>query len=65
MTACVYTKGSSNGYEVNWKTECGNRVVCEVPTEVGFQRAPLPNETGKFCHFCGKKIQLKEKNVRI
>lgn len=58
---CTYTEGKSDGYGTNWKTACGKRVRCEAPIEVGFSFAPKPNEDGKFCHFCGKEIVLKEK----
>ena len=58
---CTYTKGKSDSYGTNWKTACGNHVRCEAPTDVDFSFDPLPNENGKFCHFCGKEIALKEK----
>ena len=58
---CTYTKGKSDSYGTNWKTACGNHVRCEAPIDVGFSFDPLPNENGKFCHFCGKEIALKEK----
>lgn len=58
---CEYKKKSSDGYGTNWWTECGHRVRCEAHIEVGFNSAPLPNEDGKFCHYCGKEIIIKEK----
>lgn len=57
-TNCIYTMGTQNGYETAWKTECGHVIVMRTPVEVGFAPAPLPNEDGKFCHYCGKVIQL-------
>ena len=59
---CFYTKGRSDGWGVEWKTQCGHKVHCETPEEVGICFAPLPNEDGKFCRYCGKEIELKEKS---
>lgn len=55
---CIYKKASSDGYGTNWKTQCGRRVRCEAPIEVGMSFPPLPNEDGKFCHYCGKEILI-------
>ena len=56
---CTYEKTSADGYGTNWETECGRMLRMEAPIEVGFSFAPLPNEDGKFCQYCGKKILLK------
>lgn len=59
---CVYTKAKESrwsGYGTDWKSACGHSVRCEAPIDVGFSSAPLPNEDGKFCHYCGKVIELK------
>ena len=61
MKTCTYTKKSSDSYGTNWTTQCGNGVRCEAPIDVGFSFDPLPNENGKFCHFCGGEILLKDK----
>jgi len=58
---CVYTKERQDGYGTDWSTACGRDVRCEAPVDVGWSFAPLPNEGGKFCHFCGKEIELKGK----
>ena len=58
---CTYTKIKADDWETVWKTQCGNKVYCKVPEEVGICFAPLPNENGKFCYYCGKEIELKEK----
>lgn len=58
---CVYTQTGIDGYGTNWVTACGRFVRVEAPIEVGFCPAPMPNEDGKFCHYCGLEIELKEK----
>ena len=58
---CLYTKTKSDGYGAEWKTACGEDIYCETPDDVGICFPPLPNEDGKFCHFCGKEIKIKEK----
>jgi hypothetical protein len=58
---CLYSRVKSDGYETTWKTACREKVYCQVPEEVGFCSAPLPNENGKFCHFCGNMIELDVK----
>lgn len=61
---CEYTKIKEDGYHAYWKTECGHDIRIASPMEVGFPRAPLPNEDGEFCPYCGKKIRLNyEKNL--
>lgn len=58
---CTYEEAQRTGYYTDWKTACGEDVRCDVPEEVGICFAPKPNEHGKYCHFCGKLIVLKEK----
>lgn len=59
---CEYRKVKQDGYEAVWKTECGNKVYCEAPIEVGISFPPLPTDDGrKFCAYCGEKIELREK----
>lgn len=58
QSVCKYTRIKSDGYGVDWKTQCGREVRCESPIEVGFSSAPLPNEDGDYCHYCGKIIKL-------
>ena len=60
-STCIYTKHKSDGYGTDWKTSCGWVLRCEGPIDVGFSPAPLPTEDGKYCHFCGKEIELKGK----
>ena len=60
---CKYKKVSVDGYGTDWKTQCGKKLRCEAPIDVGFSFAPLPNEDGKYCHFCGKLIKLVKKKV--
>jgi hypothetical protein len=59
-TVCAYTKTGSDGYGTDWKTNCGRTLRCEAPIDVGFSSAPLPNEDGEYCHFCGKKIKISK-----
>ncbi|MFT4064315.1 hypothetical protein [Paraburkholderia sp.] len=63
MTAtCVYRKVAQDGYGADWKTDCGYEIRMEAPIDVGFGFAPKPTDDGrKFCGFCGKPIELKEK----
>ena len=63
MSTCKYTKHSQDSYGTNWRTACGNKVRCEAPIDVGFSFDPLPNEGGKFCHFCGGLIVLHKPPV--
>lgn len=58
---CKYIRRAVDAHGTNWKTSCGREVRCEVPEEVGICFAPLPNESGDFCHFCGKKIETNQK----
>lgn len=56
---CSYVKKKEDGYRAVWRTECGEKVICEGPIDVGFCPNPLPTEGGKeFCSFCGGKIEL-------
>ncbi len=57
---CVYTKQKIDGYGTDWTTSCGHAVRCESSINVGFSFDPLPNEDGKYCHYCGKLIELRE-----
>ena len=64
MTNCTYTKVKTDSYGADWITECGRRVRCEAPIDVGMVFPPLPNKTGKFCHYCGKRIEIKGTSPR-
>lgn len=61
METCVYTEKKSDGYGTDWRTACGEQMRCESPIEVGICFPPKPNAYGKYCHYCGKQIVLKEK----
>jgi hypothetical protein len=58
---CVYIKNITTPYGTHWKTKCGHGIYMEAPIKVGFSFAPLPNEGGKFCHYCGKEIEIRQK----
>lgn len=60
---CTYKKGKADGFGTEWKTACGYDVYCSTPTEVGFSPAPLPNEVGRFCPYCGRLISLDAKTT--
>lgn len=59
-SSCLYTIIKRDGYGASWTTECGERIFCETPTQVGLSFPPLPTDSGKFCHYCGKEIKLNE-----
>lgn len=65
MQVCEYIKQSQDGYGTNWKTSCGHKIRYNAPIEVGFSSAPLPNESGKFCSFCGKLIEIPEPYKKV
>lgn len=61
MEKCTYTKVKSDGFGTTWKTNCGKRIYCEAPEEVGMSFAPLPTDDDcKFCTYCGKEIKLSD-----
>lgn len=65
MTTCLYTKKSVTPYRTTWETTCGNSVSCPVPEEVGMCFAPLPNEYGKYCSYCGKLIEVEGETTTV
>lgn len=61
---CSYKKISQDGWGTNWKTSCGKEIRMEAPMDIGFMPAPLPNECGQYCAYCGKVILLKNKEIK-
>jgi hypothetical protein len=55
----VFNNIQSDGYHDQWDTSCGKSIGIASPMEVGFSYAPLPNSDGKYCHYCGKLIEIK------
>ena len=57
---CTYTVKEMDGFGTLWATECGEELYVAAPEAIGFSLAPMPNEDGKFCQFCGNKIVLED-----
>jgi hypothetical protein len=57
---CAYKRLGSDGHGTDWETECGRRVRCSGPMDVGMSFDPMPNEDGEFCHYCGGVIKPLE-----
>ncbi len=55
---CTYTVKEKDGFGTLWTTGCRGRLYVAAPVEVGLSFAPMPNEDGKFCSFCGGVIVL-------
>jgi hypothetical protein len=52
---CMYAVHNRNGYYTMWTTQCGNRVKCEAPEEIGLSFTPLSTADGKrYCEYCGR-----------